>query len=219
MSLILEALRKSEAQRQLGRVPGVLAPMPPARRYRLTRTFVWIAWIALAFAGGWLAWLRPMPSASDRGRQSQPVSASPAPPAVLAERRIGIPPERSSDAVAGADAPAPVRSDSVSTPISTPISTPSAPAAPASTSDASPIAPTDPLPSPADLLPGERAALPPLRMSMHVYADQPGARFVIIDGKRVGEGALLADGVVLRTIDRDGIVIDAHGRTVRVSRP
>lgn len=215
MSLILEALRKSEAQRQLGQVPGVLAPMPPARRHRLTQPLVWIAWIALALAGGWLAWLRPMPSASDRGRQSQPAPASPAPPAVLAERRIDIPPVRSSDAVAGADAPAPVRSDSVSTPISTP----SAPPAPASTSDASPVAPTDPLPSLADLLPGERAALPPLRMSMHVYADQPGARFAIIDGKRVGEGALLADGVVLRTIDRNGIVIDAHGRTVRVSRP
>lgn len=75
------------------------------------------------------------------------------------------------------------------------------------------------IPRLADLAAGERAALPPLKLTMHVFADDPAARFVILDGRRLGEGAMVADGVVLRGIDRDGVVIEAQGRALRLPRP
>jgi general secretion pathway protein B len=39
MSLILEALKKSEAERRLGRAPGLSTPMPSFRRRR--RNLMW----------------------------------------------------------------------------------------------------------------------------------------------------------------------------------
>lgn len=213
MSLILEALRKSEAQRQLGRAPGVLAPMPAARRSRARWPFALLTSSAIVVAGGWIAWPRLTAPARDHRSEVRPAPASPVPPAALAERRIEIVPTRASAAAAPAAAAAQPE------PAPTPTPAPGVSAASASTSAALPASTTDPLPGLADLLPGERAALPPLRISMHVFAKSPAARFVIIDGKRVGEGALLAEDVVLRAIDRDGIVIDAHGRALRVLRP
>lgn len=75
------------------------------------------------------------------------------------------------------------------------------------------------LPRLADLPAAERNALPALKLSMHVYADDPAQRFVILDGRRQAEGAALADGVVLAEIRRDGLVLDAHGRRLLLPRP
>jgi general secretion pathway protein B len=47
MSLILEALKKSEAERQLGRAPGLTTPMPLFERR--PRRF-WISGVVLALA-------------------------------------------------------------------------------------------------------------------------------------------------------------------------
>jgi len=63
----------------------------------------------------------------------------------------------------------------------------------------------------ADLPADQRAALPPLRLSMHVYAEDPARRFVILDGRRLGEGAALAEGIQLREIRRDGLVLSVRG--------
>src|SRR5436305_123107 len=56
MSLILEALRKSEAERRLGSAPGVLAPMPvlhaPAPRRRSPLAIAAFALALAAVAGG-----------------------------------------------------------------------------------------------------------------------------------------------------------------------
>ena len=63
-----------------------------------------------------------------------------------------------------------------------------------------------------------RGALPPLKLSMHVYADEPARRFAIIDGQRVAEGARLGGGVVAQ-IRRDGVVIEVDGRRVLLPKP
>lgn len=75
------------------------------------------------------------------------------------------------------------------------------------------------MPRLADLAAADRASLPPLKLTMHVFADDPASRFVILDGRRLGEGAMVADGIVLRGIDRDGVVIEARGRALRLPRP
>ena len=65
----------------------------------------------------------------------------------------------------------------------------------------------------------ERNALPTLKVSMHVYASDPAQRFMIVDGQRVGEGARLADGVILVRIRHDGAEIDAHGMRLLLPKP
>ena len=65
----------------------------------------------------------------------------------------------------------------------------------------------------------DRSALPPLKLSMHVYADTPAQRFVILDGQRLGEGASPANGVVLEEIRRDGLVLSVNGQRLLLARP
>ncbi|HEY9143094.1 MAG TPA: general secretion pathway protein GspB, partial [Arenimonas sp.] len=80
-------------------------------------------------------------------------------------------------------------------------------------------APTPTLPRLADLPAAERNALPPLKITMHVFADDPAQRFVILDGRRHAEGATPVDGVVIREIRRDGLVLSLRGRDVLLPRP
>ena len=57
-----------------------------------------------------------------------------------------------------------------------------------------------------------RKDLPPLALTMHVYSSVPAERFVVVEGERHVEGDDLADGVVLRQIRSDGIVLDFKGQ-------
>ncbi len=70
-----------------------------------------------------------------------------------------------------------------------------------------------------DLPTGERAALPALKVSMHVYAETPADRFMIIDGTRVGEGGRIGAHIVLVKIRKDGGVLDIDGHSVLLPRP
>ena len=64
-----------------------------------------------------------------------------------------------------------------------------------------------------------RSQLPPLRMSMHVFTDAPGGRFVIIDNHRYAEGANVASNLNIAEIRRDGVVMDYRGRRFLLDRP
>jgi len=78
---------------------------------------------------------------------------------------------------------------------------------------------TEPAPPDIAFLPTEqRSTMPPLKMSMHVWSEQPAERFAIIDGQRVGEGARVPGGVVAE-IRRDGVVLDVGGRLYLLHRP
>ena len=60
-----------------------------------------------------------------------------------------------------------------------------------------------------------RNALPPLRLSMHLWNEDPGRRFVIIDGQRLVEGDRVGEAAVVR-IERDGVLLEWNGRGIRV---
>ena len=62
-----------------------------------------------------------------------------------------------------------------------------------------------------DLPYATRKALPDLSLTMHVYTPDPKQRFVVIKGDRHVEGDDLGDGVTLKEIRADGMVLDYKG--------
>ena len=257
MSLILEALRKSEAERQRGRAPGLFVEQRPARAdHRRVPAWAWalgLLLVAVLLAWGWREWQRPAvvvvataePSA-DTVTEAQPTQVAPrtepAPgePGSLAPITLAPAPAPATQAVAEAPVPAPAPTVNASAgpavePAATPtLAAPNTPALPRSEAIGAPVPPTAapapvapmPSPEPAATLPGiealpatARAALPPLKLSMHVYADTPAQRFVILDGQRLGEGASPSSGVVLEEIRRDGLVLSVNGQRLLLARP
>jgi general secretion pathway protein B len=67
----------------------------------------------------------------------------------------------------------------------------------------------------SDLSADERKALPPLKISMHLWNQDPAQRFVIIDGNRLREGDRVGDAV-LTSIVADGVVLDWNGRKLKL---
>jgi len=231
MSLILEALRKSEAQRRLGQAPDLLSPMPgvarTARRWRRGAGYV-AALLAVAAIAWWSGQRRAMPPAASAAIEAAAPRATPASDAIAPASPTPVrAAERAMPRLAPGDASAPTAHSMAraATPATaTPATPPNAAALPAAVAPlavaAAPMPVAAPsLPTLAELSLTERQSLPPLRVTMHVYADAALRRFAIIDGQRVGEGALLGAGVVVAEIARDGVVLDVHGRRIWLPRP
>ena len=101
MSLILEALKKSEAERRLGRAPDLLTPVAPAREAAAR----WLPGFLLGVLGasllaGGLAWWWL--------RQSQPASTAQAPVAAPAASPLAVAPPVGDAAAPPAAASAPI---------------------------------------------------------------------------------------------------------------
>ena len=91
---------------------------------------------------------------------------------------------------------------------------------PAKPAEPAPVAEApDFVPSLSSLGAAQRARLPPLKLSMHVFAESPAQRFVILDGQRLGEGASPASGLVVQEIRRDGLVLAVDGQRFLLPRP
>ena len=274
MSLILEALKKSEQQRRLGETPTFGTPAPLARRRRTLLPLLALMIVA-ALGVGW--WLRHTPPAANDATPPQPaipVAAATAP--VDATRQTPAQPPAKSKPVAAKPAttkpatqppvappvlpmPTTDRPGSVAPlpamPVATaPVATPGEAVAsgtgaphPAGPPVAGPAAPTTAVPTPpagAPTKPAENAAvpeskptapkraapaapvlptvwdlpystrkdIPELALTMHVYSDQAADRFVVIKGERHVEGDDLGDGVMLREITPDGMVLEFKGQ-------
>ncbi|WP_374473797.1 general secretion pathway protein GspB [Arenimonas sp.] len=210
MSVILDALRKSEAERQRGRAPGLFVEqvaLPSRRRRRPAWIFVLPALLAAGIVAGWF--LRPQTNGPTVA--AVPVDAPPADTAMP-------PPELPTTTAALPARPVPANQEALVPPPQLLPPEPEAPPAPVpAEATALPVEPL--LPRLADLPAAERATLPPLKLSMHVFADEPAQRFVILDGRRQGEGASPAAGVVIEEIRRDGVVLSANGRRLLLPRP
>jgi general secretion pathway protein B len=54
--------------------------------------------------------------------------------------------------------------------------------------------------------------LPPLRLDLHVYAEQPRNRYAMINMQAVHEGDTLSEGMRVLAITRDGVALDYRGQ-------
>jgi general secretion pathway protein B len=67
------------------------------------------------------------------------------------------------------------------------------------------------LPTLSELSSSATAGLPELHLDVHVYATIPADRFVFINGHKYREGMKLEEGPLLERIRRDGIVLNYQG--------
>jgi general secretion pathway protein B len=224
MSFILDALRKSEHDRQRAAMPGI-AQVPfglPRRELPpwAIAVIVVLAIALLALAGAW--W-------SSSARDSVDAAAPPAsarteiplalPPAAVAAPPVAVysaPPasdrgvERSTAADAGTPAP------DTETPVAAarPREALRAEPGPAAAESARSDEPTVPS---AEALAAEGITVPTLRLQLHAYSEKPGDRFVFINGTKYLEGSTLAEGPRLVSITPNGAVLSYLGRRFQLA--
>jgi general secretion pathway protein B len=209
MSFILDALKKSEIERQRQTLPGLMDARAAQRRNRLP---LWAIALTVLLAINLLVLTFMLTRRSA--------------PAAPAARQVQAPP------AAGVDAPpAPAHFSPLD---AAPVYAPEIPVA-AAGGAAAPQSPTalvspahsahrpDPVLSGADANDQETLptineislsgaqALPELHLDVHVFATNPADRFVYINMRKYHEGAALREGPILERIRRDGVVLNYQG--------
>jgi general secretion pathway protein B len=222
MSFILDALKKSEMERQRQSLPGLMDTRASPRRNRLP---LWAAALGLLLLVNLLVlafvlWHRSAPAArAPRTADAAPThSADAAPPPanhfspldsapvyapeipVTAADKSPAPalPARSGDAVrsdgsAGSTERAPHHTDPVLIDED-------------AQSDNQEVLPTI-----SEISLGGTQTLPELHLDVHVYATRPAERFVYINMRKYHEGAALQEGPTVERIRRDGVVLNYQG--------
>ena len=230
MSYILEALKKSEQERQLGAVPrpeaALVSAATPSRRL-----WPWLLSAVLLVNAGLLLWLVLKPTATP-----PPAVSAAVPPADAMSDGAPAPSARTQERAAPPPADPPPAGDRQPPPAPQPVPAPvakAAPTAPARGSvqwlpdpaaesqvavDAPPPAPP-PAPHWEELSAAERNGLTRPRLDVHVYAETAAQRFVLINLKRYREGERLDTGGRLAAITPAGVIIEAGGIRYRVERP
>jgi general secretion pathway protein B len=218
MSFILDALKKSEIERQRQSVPGLMDTRLSPRRNRLP---FW------AIALGVLLGINLLVLTFVLTRKSAPAAHATQPADAASTPEAAVPPETQHFSpldTAPVYAPEiPVAAGETAAPLQPPI------ARRASTSGPG-IAAAHPARHPDPLLTDEDAranqevlpsiseinltgaqALPDLHLDVHVYATKAAERFVYVNMHKYHEGARLQEGPTIERIRRDGVVLSYQG--------
>jgi general secretion pathway protein B len=204
MSYILDALRRSQAERERGKVPGLDArPGDGVALPEATAGLPWRRAALVALALGvpalvLLLWLR-----------SPPPAVPAPPPAAEAPVRPAAPLPAAAATPEPATAPGPTALPVV---VSAPVPPPAVAVMPPSRTVPAPAVAVAALPAAAGasaapaavplaaLSPALRRELPPLAMGGSIWSDNALSRFVIVNGQVVREGEAAAPGVVVERI-------------------
>lgn len=214
MSLILDALKKSDRNRERGKVPdlqtdhsGSLPPKPPLPGHRR-----WLLpLVALLLLGGaWLAWqLFPLSDSSVATPSAPQPVAIPGPPPIEPEPLT--PPPAPQPLVPAVTAPMP-QPEPALTVAKEPSDTQTAPPA-----EAPPQATADPGVYALENLPAHIGqGLPELIVSVHYFTPNPESRMVRINNRILREGGSLAGGIKIVAIERNGIICETQGVRFRL---
>lgn len=220
MSYILDALRRADAEREAGSVPGLHTHAAPEagspRAARRAPPWAWLGLVAagvLALALGWVLFAREAAHEAPLA-----VPAVPPPPAAAAP----IPqPEIQPPALAAAPArptlPAPSAAPAAPPPAPRAVSPHAAAAAPKAVAHGAPAAPAsaaDGAPAVVALkdLPDDvRRALPALSLGGSIYSNDAASRFLIVNGQLFHEGDALTPELTLRQIKLKSAVLEFRG--------
>lgn len=230
MSYILDALRRAERERNLGKAPSLQVVMQhdAGDRPRNTARLLLIAVTLLAVAGAIAALLLRQPSAPEPRISETPAAApavAPAAPEAVAALPDEAPELSSLDDLAEPE-PAPIAPPEVEPDLGE-IAEPvvalqpedlqqTAPPPPTVDAEIAPP-PTQPanagsVPLLRDLPPAYRADFPALSVEVHVFDRLPEKRWIMIGGRRYREGEVLGEGPRIVEINEEGIVFDYRGQ-------
>lgn len=224
MSMLLDALKKSEQQRRLGAKPDIHSAVDePAGRASepLGRWLPVVLVVVAVLVMAWFGWRQfaPPPATVDVDAPALAERGTAA-PATPDETESATPPQ-----AAAAGPRTPVETYSAPPPAASPGPAAATPAMPppsaipvrqAARPAPSPTPPASGEPyRPAvmsywELPQGVRDGLPQFRVTVLVYAEDPADRFLLVNGVRLKEKDELQAGVVLDEIRRDGAVFRAR---------
>lgn len=218
MSFILDALKKSEVERQRKSTPGV-ADIPDARAPSRTPRWLWAlaGLLAVNFVVLVVILLRPGAGAGTASI-TQPVELPDnAPPAASFSDLVAEAKESRKER----DAATPPPGNGAPQEPGPAARTPAPRSAPVAGDTASPSGPVDigTLATFQELRARGDLMLPDLHVDLHVYAERPADRFVIINMARYKEGATLAEGPVVKRILPNGAVLGHQGTEFFLPRP
>ncbi len=214
MSFILDALRKSERERQSNQTPGVAQLWIQGKRGN--RAF-WLPLVMLLvglnFSLLLFLWINGDPdtaediTATDTSTSVdtiQPVTPTqrPATPnETLANRRL--------TAEMPADDPIPEISGTPATPVSAPVNLPATD---------NYVAPRSDLPTLLELSLAGTINLKPLHLDIHVFSENPAERFIFINMAKYREGDTLSEGPQVNAITKEGVALNYQGRGFILTR-
>jgi len=214
VSYILDALRKSDLQRQHGAAPTLQTAHIASRANG--HPVYWIYGVLgtmLIGAGVAIGWLRPWepvepaalaePSAA---KTPGPVQLTPATTSPLPTKSV-LTPETSAPAPMSAQ-PYASSPGAAAHPKTT---ARSAGAQPASAADPARSMPEDKVLAMSELPPAIQQEIPPLSISVHAYSSKPADRIVGINDKLLREGGIVPPGLTLDEVTPDGMVFSFKG--------
>jgi general secretion pathway protein B len=210
MSFILEALRKSEHERQRQAGPVVSNPYAIPRRAPLLLPIGWIIGIAALLLVNLVVVLvlvlRDDPEPTTVITETQAPSLPPATSPSGTTAQMQTPAPRAIEPTVTPDpieAPLPVDSASGQEPFEAP----------------PPAEPVASVPTIHELNLQGGNALPPLRVDIHVYAQKPAERFVFINSRRYREGEQTNEGLLVEKITAAGVIMNRDGLRFLLPRP
>lgn len=233
MSFILDALRKSDAERQRGAAPGLADVRYAIRR---SRRNIWLPILVAILSANvvfmgvqWFSRGSERPAAAPELAPSSPsasgdpvpapaFAAEPAPVAnirpLAREAEYGEPllePEVNPEV---ASAPLPVAEETAE-PVTTVSPGPAPQPVPATPSR---ILESKELPTVEQLVGSGSMNIPMLNLDLHVYSEKAANRFVVIGSRKYHEGGQLTEGPTVETITKDGVVLAYQGQRFTLSR-
>lgn len=239
MSYILDALKKADAEREQGQVPGLHTPTghtdlsdgPQLRTPPLWVMGLGALLVLIALGAVWL-WPRPVAVIATAPTQPQSLPAGPVaepeptpapaltpapesrPEASATANRAGN--ETSRPAPEATPTPPPSRPPRAEPAITRPVA-PAAPRAPIHVDPAPAPTPSSKVPTLAELPDDVRRSLPSLSVSGAMYSDSPANRMLLINNRVFHEGDQPVAGLVLEEIRLKSAVFRYRGTRYAVS--
>ncbi len=209
MSFILDALKKSEKERQREAVPGI-NDLPIVIHQTRTSTWMVAAVAALGIGVVVLVW------AWWRNSVTGPIVASPAPvtPAPVVSTTPPPGPVPAEPQPLASTTTRSLANEAARMAAATTVTTPPATSATSTEPLIVQAAPAVITPSPMSILQARAAglAVPELRLELLVYGPEPSQRFVFINASKYVEGETLADGPRLIEISPQGAILSYAGQ-------
>ena len=224
MSYILDALKKADQERTLGSVPDLETPQWGVRRSARSYRWIWVVAALLLVNGVLLAFLLGRGKGDDSASVSAPSAHSTIPDTVVP---ISPLPGAGATVVTrprNVIQPAPTSTQvrpSVVTQAAAPVSMPEPAPVTAPVSAPQPV-PARPRQSGVPLwsdLPLEfRSTFTLPHIDVHVYADQPARRFILVDLQKYREGDTLENGTVIEKILPQGLQLYYQGTRFEIEK-